>query len=1059
MSFPKLNLLVRNSAYRENKLTSIANLSIHSPALSENAAEFADQHFEDDVSTAAFSDTNTHTSSPSTLSAHTLLISHEAITSDDPMANSSTSQEQFPIPQSRDSTESNGETSAHNSNDASAVDDTDETRQSIAHFLGNEIRRSFCCSTNSHRNMWEKPAQQGSSYIDLASIATFFATRLGDPLNTERGKWISEDQFSRITPFQWRSILSGYVAEPGNYAQPTKPPTLSLLRSDTRSCPKGTLRSFDIDSILGIPSSLAFARIGIDITFAPQFVRNIQSNLHVQLNVPMQSTSEGRNDFITNRSLHLIPHFYLGRVCSIFPIDIYCFLPSLYQYNTGTNFLNERQLSQIIDHIILPAVYDSCPADLLQHYPSSYADACARSSAAGTEMRTNATRTSGRLQSIHYTIPGKYLEAITLRMHQYARSRLQSQYQDLVLFINAKNLKTLTKQSKPLDCFRNFLNMWNISCNAQFLPATATWIDYATELAPASSALTENQDARVFLWRSCCLDQYIERMKRYARIEKGSVAIAKYQWGLCTEASNITIESTGKSPYRIAGLAYTQLYSSTKEIFDANKTYPFTNPSIEALAVDPRLSAGIHHAGGGHSDEITIQDAYFHSRDRSFQTLAQSQNRSFGIRHEHRITIRLLQELFHDLKQHGQNQPMFGTHLPVLDERHFFNCRSVNVCDFLAHNLTRFVLPFEAIVRRTSTRDVSWRHTKVMIMALRCLKYAYNSGDIMREAGLWHDTVEQKYEIFKRDHRGTGKVIHGMGLSTSFSLYNYGWLLDDRINYNTLTFRPSMESSIFFNNNSLMKKYKKRWPQVEGFAESFHQMELIKDACNESMDWRGSLTIRHNIRIYLRAICIQAFWKECWLHLKQYILPNVDDADQCIDGLIPLSFDTIYARVDMSQYPIRFMLPTNRRRFTSHQIAEYIWEFDDGKQREFWNNKTFRQLYQTAVQIVHDVGMNDKDFRKRFLITFLQTTSLFPQPINRSFFPRDKPREDPLQPFHWHHAEWTLPGIGKQPADFVPSDPLSDNPASTTDFLSHIPLFSELLDQIEYGDSDDPDSE
>jgi len=71
-----------------------------------------------------------------------------------------------------------------------------------------------------------------------------------------------------------------------------------------------------------------------------------------------------------------------------------------------------------------------------------------------------------------------------------------------------------------------------------------------------------------------------------------------YNWALTGDICNMTLEPGKWHALRYAGLVYFQFYSSTKEILDTAKRYPFANSSLGVLAIDLSLHEIWEHVGG-----------------------------------------------------------------------------------------------------------------------------------------------------------------------------------------------------------------------------------------------------------------------------------------------------------------------------------------------------------------------------------------------------------------------------------------------------------------------------
>ncbi|OQD78036.1 hypothetical protein PENANT_c095G09300 [Penicillium antarcticum] len=63
-------------------------------------------------------------------------------------------------------------------------------------------------------------------------------------------------------------------------------------------------------------------------------------------------------------------------------------------------------------------------------------------------------------------------------------------------------------------------------------------------------------------------------------------------------SGSLTLETHRSAPQRQAGLLYTQLCSGVKRIFAAEDVYPYSNPALKTLALDPQLRKTWQHVEG-----------------------------------------------------------------------------------------------------------------------------------------------------------------------------------------------------------------------------------------------------------------------------------------------------------------------------------------------------------------------------------------------------------------------------------------------------------------------------
>lgn len=215
------------------------------------------------------------------------------------------------------------------------------------------------------------------------------------------GAMHTADTIPSLTPEQWQMMSCGVASmDPGSDV-PKQAPVLSMVGSQPDDILFGgapqvePLIRWDIDSILGIPTSLAVAQQGLQFTMTPQFKRNITKDLHVTLRIP---TSNLDSSPLINAAIREIPHFQLGWLCGDMNISLYAFVPAWYDDKKKTNFPSGQQLARFYDKLFLPAIYRHSQSDLLQHLPHSYQGA-SRESLAGSAERLS-FKSSHRVQDI-----------------------------------------------------------------------------------------------------------------------------------------------------------------------------------------------------------------------------------------------------------------------------------------------------------------------------------------------------------------------------------------------------------------------------------------------------------------------------------------------------------------------------------------------------------------------------------------------------------------------------------------------------------------------------------
>ena len=90
-----------------------------------------------------------------------------------------------------------------------------------------------------------------------------------------------------------------------------------------------------------------------------------------------------------------------------------------------------------------------------------------------------------------------------------------------------------------------------------------------------------------YLWNRKCLQNIKKAFDM--DVPKSGMKVQFFPLALLYDSCDMTLEPGRRHPLRYVGLVYSQFYSSTKEIFDCAKTYPFDDISIEGLAIDSSL--------------------------------------------------------------------------------------------------------------------------------------------------------------------------------------------------------------------------------------------------------------------------------------------------------------------------------------------------------------------------------------------------------------------------------------------------------------------------------------
>jgi hypothetical protein len=261
-------------------------------------------------------------------------------------------------------------------NEAEEEDEVDYAAELARHLL------SFHgCDDGAHQQAYDQHFADEShinNHYSLADI-THITGRL--PGVIDNPGIMKSDSPIRRNPIDWRLAFEGLRSdgndqEGGEDGEGDERIHVCLHSSEQRRQP--TRARFDIDSMVGFAGSLAFAKHGIRLDLAPQFINNFQTNLHLYYPVT-QHTARGPKQ--VQAPLQDITHYRLGRVIGQEDIDVYVLFPADYDPKKPTNFPGKKGgrkhgfLQDWTDNILLPALARHVPSDEGQRIPGSWLSA------------------------------------------------------------------------------------------------------------------------------------------------------------------------------------------------------------------------------------------------------------------------------------------------------------------------------------------------------------------------------------------------------------------------------------------------------------------------------------------------------------------------------------------------------------------------------------------------------------------------------------------------------------------------------------------------------------
>src|SRR5437764_6581576 len=97
----------------------------------------------------------------------------------------------------------------------------------------------------------------------------------------------------------------------------------------------------------------------------------------------------------------------------------------------------------------------------------------------------------------------------------------------------------------------------------------------------------------------------------------------------------------------------------------------------------------------------------------------------------------------------------------------------------------------------------------------------------------------------------------------------------------------------------------------------------------------------------LMHMCLQDFTRYVWRYIKDDIKRTRRQA--CLTGQVSLCWKNIEASLKSELVPPHFV--SGNRMWIKHPLdmVRYLWDYNDGTQRSYWEDASFRTLYRKSV--------------------------------------------------------------------------------------------------------------
>lgn len=699
---------------------------------------------------------------------------------------------------------------------------------------------------------------------------------------------------------------------------------------------------YDIDSIIAFPDSLAAFKVPVRLIRTLHTSFNLKSDLHIKIKV-QYTPANGRTRNV-QRSLHEIPHLYIGTIDEIYHSTIFILFPRLIDESKTTNFLSTNQADRFFTKAFWPACRRYLSNAQLQHHPAGQSTAKMKARARGVEHQS-AQRDRGLQEHKLYPYHPDALGAIwsdILETIADPHAGMQD-FRGARLLLDAKNLKLDFKCSgslgRTLSEFRTFL--WSLldreQCKASY--------DIGMEICPAAIRETEEGDGdddqpnTVYLWKSCCLqNMYQSLVDGPFGGKQGSVNC--YRTGLLEEAQSMTIVPPRRSAMKLAGCHYLQWYGSWKEPADASKIIPFDHPDLGDLAIDE----DVYGVSNGHTHvrqrdkRRKILRSWDGSKRRASVSLNETKATSFGDRFEARVDDETGEGI-----QHRCSDAEHEARLILSDPEFCWAVTTPSFFDFMLGNYDKFTATVEMVMATCPNTGVTLERTKVLAALIKCLQN-FSSGHLQRHSLLYFD----------ERHTPTG-VRRGLGFETTLQRHKYGWFLP-RIDWEMFRFVTAVEQEMTGFDRNILAAYQESARLLQDtypLLECCFRTLKVADAYSEP-EYRALLALAHFCLRQYRRDVIDALIKQREIRSTVQSHGEIDTLKFSHEGLRSVFMDEMH-----------FVAGGKTLCTQPEQVFAWLFGDEAGYPRNFFGTqKQYRIMTKRVDELTRTQGSLRKRWRK-----------------------------------------------------------------------------------------------
>lgn len=785
--------------------------------------------------------------------------------------------------------------------------------------------------------------------------------------------------------------------------------------------------TFDIDSICCFPTSLGFARNGINWMPKVHSILNLTADIHFGLKVPGY-THQGRSSE-TYVPLHKIPHYCFGTVIGMEELLVFIFFPALHEESNHdhTTYLSKDDQQLWLDAILIPSVTKTVgSSNILQHYPASARVADIDSTAVSAEGL--ARKESAREQLLRHAMQPQYLDALwTLILETIDENPGFQRFRGATLFTHAKNtkLESMGAGIGLTEMYDRWEQRWSAAADEQFYNKDRTYVDLAKQTTSEDSALPfdelpDGHEAEVFLWKKCCLDAYSQTrtvLNPDGSKAKSNPKCTTYPWATMRDTVGQTLFAAPQGAETKDGLIYSQFYGLIKTPFDSTKVYIFDNDSVENLTLDPGYVRSLQQEGGGITfSKGVCQFAYLHGKRRAYANLLDNRWRSYGIREEHRISLTMMEEIYQQWRQwdlyDAEDIDASPSPLP------YYIVPTQELLSFLYAQINKYCFLFEHILAHTG-KTYSLPETIAMVVALRALRFCYGSNLLGRESLLYKDC----WEVLRNQET---IIKEGLGMRKTIERCGIGWFLP-KFNWAIWRLAAPSGDNMLVGNMLMHEEYKRRWRAVKDLRDVYVRF-------NQAESWYDRYNIQGNSQLlkawfeYLHVLNIEQFD----IDVRKAMVKASKGSGELGAGVRMLDEGFRFCYNDMKKMFLvngvanpPHLVTGNKMRFERvMDLLNFLFLWDE-EERPGWGHKPYRAILKKTFELIERrLGYRRADaWLDDFLHLVRLTHWILPYPSNGALITSTKTsqRQGLKRRTMWFSVVYADPGLTELPFEKAPS--------------------------------------